>query len=220
MGGTGDSPVPVGDPPTGSAGRPVTFCAEFQNEYALPFRPAGRRTAQASGLCYPPPRRDFEKSRRQGFQNGIGSSKMKLLEILLSSDFLKFAIPAAGAIIAWFVNERRKVRWEQYQRKEERYKELLNYLKGFYAHSRNTDMKAKFVDQVHLCWLYAPDEVIRCANAFLDTFMASRIPLATDEEKKNALGEFILAIRKDMLNRRLITTTSLTRSDWKDITVT
>jgi hypothetical protein len=142
---------------------------------------------------------------------------MKLLETLLSSDFLKFAIPAAGAIIAWFVNERRKVRWEQYQRKEERYKELLHCLKGFYVHSQNTDMKAKFIDQVNLCWLYAPDEVIRRANTFLETIMTSRIPLAKNEEKEKALGEFILAIREDMLSRRLVTNTSLKHSDWKNV---
>jgi hypothetical protein len=143
--------------------------------------------------------------------------RMKLLETLLSSDFFKFAIPAAGAIIAWLVNERRKVRWEQYQRKEERYKELLYCLKGFYVHSQNSEMKAKFIDQVNLCWLYAPDEVIRRANIFLGTIMTSRIPLAKNEEKEKVLGEFILAIRQDMLSRRLIASTSLLYSDWKNV---
>jgi hypothetical protein len=141
---------------------------------------------------------------------------MKLVETLLSSDFLKFAIPAAGAIIAWFFNERRKALWEQLQRKEERYKELLRCIKGFYVESQDRELKRQFIDQVSLCWLYAPDEVIFKANVFFATIHKSRNPLATDEEKEKALGELILAIRDDMLNRRLVTKTSLSHSDWKN----
>src|ERR1041384_3130394 len=53
MGGTGDSPVPVGDTPTGTVGRKRTLCSVTRLGRSLPFRPAGRRTAQASGPCYP-----------------------------------------------------------------------------------------------------------------------------------------------------------------------
>jgi len=141
---------------------------------------------------------------------------MKLIETLLSSDFLKFVIPAAGAIIAWFFNEKRKVRWEQLQRKEERYQELLRCIKGFYVESQDREMKRQFIDQINLCWLYAPDAVISKANNFFATIHKSRNPLATDEEKEKALGELILAIREDMLNRHLVTKTSLSYSDWKN----
>jgi hypothetical protein len=34
----------------------------------------------------------------------------ELVDAIVSSDFLKLVIPAAGAIVAWFWNERRKVR--------------------------------------------------------------------------------------------------------------
>jgi hypothetical protein len=79
-----------------------------------------------------------------------------LINTLLSSDFLKFFIPAAGAIVAWFINEQRKVRWEQFKRKEERYQELLRCVKGFYVESHNQELKRQFIDQVSLCWLYEP----------------------------------------------------------------
>lgn len=138
-----------------------------------------------------------------------------LIDIIISADFLKIALPAAGAILAWFLNERSKVRTEQLQRKEERYKELLRCLKGFYVGRQDNDLKAQFIDQVKLCWLYAPDSVVRKANAFFAAILVERQQPATDEEKERALAEFILAIRKDMLSRRLVSKTSLTSSDWK-----
>lgn len=136
-------------------------------------------------------------------------------DIILSVDFLKIALPAGGAILAWFLNERSKVRLEQLQRKEERYKELLRCLKGFYAGRQDNDLKSQFIDQVKLCWLYAPDDVVRKANAFFAAIHTERQPQSTDAEKERALAEFILAIRKDMLGRRLVSKTSLTNSDWK-----
>ena len=53
MGGTGDPPVPVGDPPTGIVCRLQREKAQTKICAYTPFRPASRRTAQASGLCYP-----------------------------------------------------------------------------------------------------------------------------------------------------------------------
>jgi len=49
MGGAGDPPAPVGDPPTGTAAGEV---AKRPCPLALPFRPASRLTAQAGRLCY------------------------------------------------------------------------------------------------------------------------------------------------------------------------
>ena len=138
-----------------------------------------------------------------------------LTDVLLSVDFLKIALPAAGAITAWFLNERSKIRSEQLQRKEERYKELLRCLKGFYVGRQDSDLKSQFVEQVKLCWLYAPDDVVKKANAFFASIHAERQPPATDEEKERALAEFVLAIREDMLSRRLVSRTSLSPSDLK-----
>ncbi len=73
-------------------------------------------------------------------------------EILLSLDFWKFAAPLFGVIVAWFVNEWRKRVWEQYQRKEESYKELLRCLKGFYVGAPNaTELRTEFLSQLNRC---------------------------------------------------------------------
>ena len=138
-----------------------------------------------------------------------------MTDVFLNADFLKIALPAGGAIVAWFVNEQTKARAEQRLRREERYNELLRCLKGFYVHNQDGKLKGQFIDQVNLCWLYAPDEVIRRANGFFTMIDCNRKPLATDEEKQSALADLVISIRKDMLSRRWVRKTSLGRSDWK-----
>jgi hypothetical protein len=53
LGGTGDSPVPFGGSPNGMEGQPKRAEPHSRSERSISFRPAGRRTAQAGGLCYP-----------------------------------------------------------------------------------------------------------------------------------------------------------------------
>lgn len=65
-----------------------------------------------------------------------------LIDILQSADFWKIAFPALAGIVAWFFNERSKLAWEQFKRKEEHYKELLRCLKGFYVSTQ--DLKVSF----------------------------------------------------------------------------
>src|SRR5436190_23099118 len=52
MGGAGDPPAPVGDPPTGTVAGNVAKGRAHWLERSLPSRPASRRTAQAGRLCY------------------------------------------------------------------------------------------------------------------------------------------------------------------------
>jgi hypothetical protein len=53
MGGAGDSPAPIGDPPTGTAASNVAKRpCPFARTVAPRLRPTSRRTAQAGRLCY------------------------------------------------------------------------------------------------------------------------------------------------------------------------
>ena len=142
------------------------------------------------------------------------------IQVVSNVEFLKVALPAAAAIFAWLANERSKARSEQLQRKEERYKELIRCAKGFYVQTTDRTLKSQFIDQVGLCWLYAPDDVIQKVDAFFSTIHAQRSAPASDAEKEQALGELMLAIRKDMLSRRLVTRTRLSHRDWKNFSAT
>ena len=137
-------------------------------------------------------------------------------------DFLKIFIPLIGAVIAWFANERRKRMWEEYKRKEDRYQELITSLKGFYLSSwtpeESKTHKNHFIDQLNLCWMYCPDDVIKKVYAFIDTVHTGQ--KSTDEAKERALGELILSIRKDLIGRKILSNTSLKPEDFRNLTST
>ena len=133
-------------------------------------------------------------------------------------EFLGIFIPLVGGVIAWYANERRKRQWEEYVRKEENYKALMTSIKGFYAESHDKKMKDQFLDQVRYCWLYCPDEVINKAYGFL--FKVHTSAKHPDEEKEKALGELVVAIRKDLLSRKITTKTNLVAEDYKHLRAT
>ena len=114
-------------------------------------------------------------------------------------------------IITWFFNEQSKRADDLYKQKDTRYLELISILKEFYVPSPDkesgdvdfSDVKAKnkklaadFAQQVHLCWLYCSDEVIRKAHAFLAAL--HHAGMSHHEEMERAAGELMVAIRKDM----------------------
>ncbi|MEZ0122031.1 MAG: hypothetical protein AB9Q17_15010 [Candidatus Reddybacter sp.] len=137
-------------------------------------------------------------------------------------DVLKIFIPLAVAVIAWLANEWRKRSWEEYQRKEDRYQELIKSLKGFYVSSWSPEEakvhKNNFIDQLNLCWMYCPDDVIQKAYAFIDTVHASQE--SSDDSKEKALGELILTIRKDLIGRKVLSKTLLKSTDFRVLTST
>jgi len=139
-----------------------------------------------------------------------------LRQIISSAEFWKFVIPLLGAVVAWYSNERRKRLAEQYLRKEANYKDMLRALRGFYMGAENSQaLRAEFVNQLNLCWLYSPDEVIQKGYAFLDTVHTKKI--CSDEQKEEALGAFVAAVRQDLLSRKLIRKTQLRGKDFKHL---
>ena len=138
-------------------------------------------------------------------------------EILASPDFWKFALPLIGAVIAWFTNEWRKRVSEQYQRKEASYAELIRALKGFYIGAPDAEkLRSEFVNQLNIAWLYCPDEVIIKGYAFLDTVHSRQVH--SDTQKEHAMGEFVAAVRQDLLSRKLVRKTRLNGQDFKHLT--
>ena len=133
----------------------------------------------------------------------------------LSPDFLKFFLPLIGAVIAWFMNERRRRAWEEYLRKEERYRELLRNLSGFYAHSGSAEVRRQFIEEYKRCWLYCSDEVIRAANAAMDVMKEGTT--APMDQRWTILGEFVLAIRRDLLHRTFTRKTELRPEEYVHI---
>ena len=124
-----------------------------------------------------------------------------------------------GGFVTWCLNERSKRIYEEYKRKEERYSELIRSLRGFYVDSFSKELKDEFLNQLNLCWMYCPDEVIHKAYTFL--LMVHTSKKYSDDEKEKTVGEFILAIRKDLYNsRKLLRKTKLEPEDFKHLRAT
>jgi hypothetical protein len=134
------------------------------------------------------------------------------VEMLKSAEFLKVMVPALVAIGAWFWNERSKLVWEQYKRKEDSYKELLRCLRGFHLSSNDKELQKQFLHQIDLLWMYAPDTVIRVTYNFLAQMADVN---ATEESKRSANGAVIEAIRKDLLENQPVIDSKLSASDYK-----
>ena len=119
-------------------------------------------------------------------------------------DLLKIMVPVVIAVAVWLLNEYSKRQWERYKRKEDRYFTLVECLKGFYADTEQTEArewKEEFLNQLALSWLYCPDATIRKAYNFLDHVHTGA--KKSDEEKEQALGAFVLELRKDLLEAGL-----------------
>lgn len=111
-------------------------------------------------------------------------------------------VPIVVAIIVWVLNEISKRKWEDYKRKEESYRNLLSSIKGFYSASHDVNLKQAFIDQLQICWLYAPDEVILKADQFLELVRVGDETTDSKKEREKTLGELVLTIRKDILSRK------------------
>ena len=120
-----------------------------------------------------------------------------------------------GGFATWYLNERSKRIYEEYKRKEDRYSELIRTLRGFYVDSSSTELRNEFLNQINLCWMYCPDKVIQKAYKFLLTVHTDKRP--SDDGKEEALGEFILAIRKDLINRKPLKNTGLKAENFKHL---
>lgn len=129
------------------------------------------------------------------------------------------AILTAGvSVVTWCLNERKKRIADEYKRRKNRYSRLIESAQGFYVASRNETDKTSvgaFLLQVNLCWMYCPDDVIRKAYEFLNTVSTEQ--KSSDDEKERALGEFILAIRRDLINRKPLKATTLTPQEFKHL---
>ena len=128
------------------------------------------------------------------------------------------AITLMTGLVSWLLNEHSKRLGEEYQQKEARYVELVKALRGFYTDSADQALRESFLQQLNLCWLYCPDEVIHKAYLFLQIVQPDQ--KQSDAEKEKAMGELVLAIRKDLLNRKPVRSTALKPEDFKHLKAT
>lgn len=134
---------------------------------------------------------------------------LMMLEVIAAS------IAILGSTIIWFCNKQKERIHEEYVRKEERYNSLIKTLAGFYVGSENKKDKDVFITEGNLCWLYCPDDVIQKLYNFL-----SKVEVGvrfSDEEKEMAVGQLMVAIRNDLISRKILKKSDLKPEDFKNL---
>lgn len=127
------------------------------------------------------------------------------------------AIPLIAAMVAWLANEWRKRAAEDRNRREERYRLLLDHSRGFYVGGNPTDI-AKFLADVNLSWLYCPDGVIRALYTFLDTVHSAKP--TTEHAREKAFNQMVAAMRYDLRRIGPFKCTSLVAADYRHVGAT
>lgn len=100
-----------------------------------------------------------------------------------------------------------------YQRKEQLYRELLKSMAIFYKGAGQSPGAGSFLEQYRLAWLYAPDDVIRAIEGFLVTQKPDIPADQKDRLGQKALAELVSSVRKDLFVTAKLPTT-LTAADF------
>lgn len=127
------------------------------------------------------------------------------------------AIPLIAGMVAWLANEWRKRAVEDRNRREERYRLLLEHSRGFYVGGNPTDI-AKFLAEVNLSWLYCPDGVIRALYTFVDT-VHTATP-TTEHAREDAFNQMVAAMRYDLRRIGPFKRSSLVAADYRHVVAT
>jgi hypothetical protein len=131
--------------------------------------------------------------------------------------FLLGVIGAVGAwawsVYTWRRNQDAQRAQNEYQRKEQLYREMLKSMAVFYKGVTQSAGASQFIEQYRLAWLYAPDEAIRAIDAFLATQKPDVPADQKDKLGQRALAELALSARNDLFATAKLRTT-LTAADF------
>ena len=128
-------------------------------------------------------------------------------------DWIGFTLPLAAAVVAWVANEWRKSALSERERREERYRRILEASRGFHEGAQDASQKAEFLKEVDLCWLYCGDNVIKAMYAFLDSVKTGTGSTSTQREE--TFSRLVLAMRNDLWSVWLVRTTKLTAAEFR-----
>ena len=97
--------------------------------------------------------------------------------------------------------------------KEEKYSNLLVLLQGFFGTTANSKIKKEFFEEQYKSWLYSSDEVTEAINKMIQLVIESDGKNPNPEEDRKAVGNIIVAIRKDLLGKTTLDYSSFRYTD-------
>ncbi len=85
--------------------------------------------------------------------------------------------------------------------KEEKYVALLITMQGFIGKMANADLKHSFFEEQYKSWLYCSDDVVKTINNMVRLVIDAHGKKPNPEEGRKAIGNIVLAMRKDLLGK-------------------
>ncbi|MCK4359484.1 MAG: hypothetical protein KAW92_12245 [Candidatus Cloacimonetes bacterium] len=117
-----------------------------------------------------------------------------------------------GSYLTYYFTIKSKKKESILKFKEEKYTNLLILLQGFIGRTVSAETKKKFFEEQYKSWLYSSDEVVKTINKMVRLVIESRGEKPDQETGRKAVGNIVLAIRKDLLGE--------TKLDFKDFVYT
>lgn len=112
---------------------------------------------------------------------------------------------AIGGYISFYFSSKAKKNEAVMKFKEEKYANLLIHMQGFVGNTASSDPKKKFFEEQYKSWIYASDEVVRTTNDMIKLVIDAQGKDPDHEEGRKAVGNIVLAMRKDLLGRTKLT---------------
>ncbi|MDO8301834.1 MAG: hypothetical protein Q7T18_01190 [Sedimentisphaerales bacterium] len=100
--------------------------------------------------------------------------------------------------------------------KEEKYAKLLVKLQGFVGTTVSAKLKREFFEEQYQSWLYASDEVVEAINALVQLVINNRGDAPDPEAGRKAVGEIVLAMRRDLLKNTSLSYKSFRYTDVRE----
>ena len=126
------------------------------------------------------------------------------------------ASAALGASFAFLFTSRARRDESILRFKEEKYAKLLVKLQGFVGITSSGQLKREFFEEQYQSWLYASDEVVQSVNALVSLVIEGKGSLPDPEAGRRAVGEVVLAMRRDLLRKTHLDYTAFRYTDVHD----
>jgi len=120
---------------------------------------------------------------------------------------------AIGAVLTYVFTSRTRREESIVRFKEEKYAKLLVKLQGFVGNTTSGQLKREFFEEQYQSWLYASDEVIEALNLMVRLVIDARGSTPDRDAGRRAVGEIVLAMRRDLLHSTNLSYTAFQYTD-------
>ena len=130
--------------------------------------------------------------------------------------FIPLASAAVGAFLTYLFTSRARRDEAIIHFKEEKYAKLLVKLQGFVGVTTSGQLKREFFEEQYQAWLYASDEVVLALNKMVQLVIDGRGETPEPEAGRRAVGDIVLAVRRDLLEKTSLDFTAFRYTDVHD----